>query len=616
MFKRMRQRIPRSSVLWKMLAFLLIGVLLPVMLLNFIYQNLTYRDMQQQAIHSFTSLNRQVVVNLDAILEGVGLYTVYPYYNTLLQQMLTKDYTTAQGKGEVTGDFRSYQSVVHSQVMRYNSNICSSLLYNARSDTSFVGGYDISAGLRNEILENMKEPGSDEAHRNVVVRLVHSVSPLSGETTYYVQVARHLYNTNTREYVGFFCLLVPHGALGTIFEQEGELKGIRQYLIDDQRLIVYSPDATQVGKSLLELPEGQREALESNTPEGYRSVTLGASRAILTRDTLQSAPWDVAGIIDETSLFSSLHQRQVLWMALFLTIVMISVLVVSLVSVSVSRPVYRLNSAMREIVQSHDFATRVPVRGRDEIGELAQSFNRLLEEIQLLLTQVVQREQEKRSAEYKALQAQVNPHFLGNTLNTIKWMANMQCAGNISEAVDSLIHLMNYALDTDRRVVSVEEELAFTKQYVNLMELRYLGAFDLSYDIDEAVLHCQSIRFMLQPLVDNAIFHGLQNNDRRNMLRISAHRVGETLEFHVWDNGVGIEADIIAQILRGERKKERGFNSIGVYNVVERLRVRFGEAYGVQIHSELGAYTDVKVVIPALPIQGRGDDDADTLGGR
>lgn len=600
MLKRIRHHFFKNSILLRMLIFLLTSVIAPMMALNFIYLNLTYRDMQRQAIHSFTSLNRQAVVNLDAMVDGVGLYSVYPYYNDLFSTLLAKDYTSAEGRKEVTSDFRGYQSAVHTQIMRYNSYVYGSLLYNAKSNLGFVGGYDMDS-LRDPIMREM-DLARDTDMSGSVVRLVQKTLPHHDETDYYILIGRHLFSTSTREYLGFFSLVVPQDVLKMSFSQEGELEGIRQYLVDDRGIILYSPSPHEVGKPAILLPIDQHEALEGQATQEHQNVTMSGSRAILTRDALHNTSWEVVGVIDEGSLFASLQTRQRIWTAMFVAITTVSVLVVSLVAFSVSRPIRTLNNTMGEIVKSHDFATRVQSQGHDEISELAQSFNLLLEEIQRLLDQVMQRENEKRLMEYKALQAQVNPHFLGNTLNTIKWMANMQCADNISEAVDSLIHLMNYALDGERRSVCVSQELEFTRRYIQLMELRYFGAFDLEWDIDEAALDCEAIRFMLQPLVDNAIFHGLQDNTRRNLLRISVQRLGGLLEFHVWDNGVGMDTELISQILSGSRKKERGFNSIGVYNVAQRIKMHFGDAYGLEIDSRPGNHTDVKLVLPAMPI--------------
>lgn len=604
MFRYLRSNLPHSGILKKMLLFMLAGIILPLLVLNVLYLNLTYADLRGQTVQSYQSNTRQVVMNLDNILEGVGLYTSYPYYNDQFHDMLTKNYDTLKGFKEITRDARIYQSVVHTQVMRYNSSVYGTLLYNAASDISFLGGHS-PEDMRQPIIDSMAHLKDRQDYHNEAT-LLSVQGPKDEVPAHYVLIARPLFNTSTRQYLGYFGVLVEQTVLGEIFAQDTAIDGVRQYVVDQKGKIIHSGVREEIGLDIGDTALAQLYAQQTGTfdvpADVATDIRLDGHSSIVTRSTLSAAPWSVLSIIDAETLYAPAQKLQLAWSIAFALLMAVGVLVVSQVAISVSRPIRKLNHAMADIVKSHDFAHHVSIDSRDEVGELAQSFNQLLDEISRLLTQVVHQEEEKQAAEMRALQAQVNPHFLGNTLNTIKWMANMQCADNIAEATESLIHLMNYALDTGRRFVTVRQELDFTNRYVELMQLRYFGSFDLEFDVEEDVLDCQSIRFMLQPLVDNAIFHGLQNHASRGLLRITAKRVDAGIEFHVWDNGVGIKPEIIAQIMKGERKKERGFNSIGIYNVIERLRLYYGPRYGVEITSIVGRETDVKVTLPALPL--------------
>lgn len=604
MFAYLKENLPHSGILRKMLLLLLGGIVLPVLLISALYMNLNLQDMQQQAVLSYESYNRQAAISLDSILEGVGRYTAYPYYSSFFNEVLTKDYSTPEGFRQVTGDYRAYQSAVNSQVMRYNSSIYGTILYNHTADISFLGGYAYPEELRQVVLESLEGLNEKEDYVNEILLLASAISGRA-EKEHIVLLARPLFNTSTREYQGYFGLLVKLDVLAQLIRQDAAPDGVNHYIIGEGGLIIYSQDVQEIGARLCDtrlatLQDGQGRWRAQAGASAIQK--LDGRNTYVTREVLGQAEWSVVSTIDAGVLLAGTRSRQATMLLLLVLLMVVALVLVSLVSVSVSRPIRQLHGSITDITQSHDFSTRVAQDGRGEVGELAANFNLLLEEIETLLHQVVQQEKEKQSAEMAALQAQVNPHFLGNTLNTIKWMANMQCADNIAEATDSLIALMNYALDTDRRYVTVDDELNFTRRYIDLMQLRYFGAFDLEYDIDEEVLGCQSLRFMLQPLVDNAIFHGFQNHAGRNLMRISAHRRGDVLEFHVWDNGVGMARPVIDEILQGQRKKERGFNSIGVYNVVERIRMHYGGGYGVEITSREGGPTDVMVVTPALPL--------------
>ena len=236
---------------------------------------------------------------------------------------------------------------------------------------------------------------------------------------------------------------------------------------------------------------------------------------------------------------------------------------------------------------------------QDEIGRLGYSFNAMTKEIQQLIVRIKEEEQQKRSAELNALQAQINPHFLYNTLSVIRWMSQAQMADNITETLDSLVELLTFSARNTKEFVSVEEEMAFIRNYISLLELRYYNTFETDYQVEEEVLHYQTLKFIVQPFVENAIFHGFTNAKAAYRLSIDVRRHEKGVRFMIRDNGSGMSKEQLDRLMDRDEGRQ-GMNSIGVRNVAERIQLHFGAQYGVQIHTLPGEGTTILIDIPVL----------------
>lgn len=406
-----------------------------------------------------------------------------------------------------------------------------------------------------------------------------------------IVLTRTMYDTLTRQYQGCFLLLMPVRVFSDTLEPAGSLQDVRQYIIDETGRILYSNDEERIGAVA---PQAVRQFLAGDAECVQEEID--GTRVTLIRSACASEGWYVVSVMDTGILFRNV--TNIIWkMAMELSaLVGIAAALAVAVARTITRPLQKLRRAMNEITNGHAEA-RVKVESRDEVGELAVHFNKMLDEMQRTQRELLMREQEKQKAEMMALQMQINPHFLYNTLNTIKWMANMQCASSIAQACDSLIDLLRSASAKDQ-YVTVREEYAFTQKYLELMELRYFDSFDVIYDFAEDALDCAMLRFLLQPFIENAVFHGFPGSERRNELTIRCIRQGERLIFHIRDNGVGMEQAEVDAILTQPRKKEGGFNSIGIYNVVQRIGLYYGADFGVRIHSAPGEGTTVELIIP------------------
>jgi len=268
------------------------------------------------------------------------------------------------------------------------------------------------------------------------------------------------------------------------------------------------------------------------------------------------------------------------------------------VSAGIARPIVKLRRLMEE-AETGNLDVRFPDPPNDEVGRLGQSFNTMIGEIGKLLDQVYLEQQKKREAEFRILQAQIKPHFLYNTLDTIHWMAQEKGADDIVGIVDALTRLFRISLSKGRDVIRLEEELEHVTSYLVIQKIRYLDKFDYTIDVDPALLSLPVVKLTLQPLVENALYHGIKEKSGRGRLTLSARREGDALVLTVGDDGAGMGPQALEALEKNLKQDEdpsaQGF---GVFSVHHRIRLVFGEGWGLSYQSAPGQGTVVTVRQP------------------
>jgi len=256
------------------------------------------------------------------------------------------------------------------------------------------------------------------------------------------------------------------------------------------------------------------------------------------------------------------------------------------ISSKILRPINKLTQAMGNIKGTNQMV-KLDIQSEDEIGQLSMNFNYMIERINFLFSQVLHEEQKKKAAEIKALQNQINPHFLHNTLNTIRWMALIQKAEGIKEIVDALGRLLKNSFKNEHSFITLEEELLLVKDYIYIQQTRYRDKFQVKYDVDDSLLLASCVRFVLQPLVENSIFHGIEPKEGPGLIQIKAIIYNEQLRITVEDDGMGMSSVQLGKI-----------KGIGLDNVHDRIKMICGDEFGLEVESEFGAFTRIHVHLP------------------
>lgn len=312
--------------------------------------------------------------------------------------------------------------------------------------------------------------------------------------------------------------------------------------------------------------------------------------------------WKTVGVFSLDEIMNSVNSLSVL----FLLCLMIGAGVVLLLSFrlahTVTKPIMKLKALMGQ-AENGDLTVHFNNRFNDEIGELGLSFNHMIDRINQLIHMVYEEQKNKRNAELKSLQEQIKPHFLYNTLDTISWMAREHGAPDIVRVIDALTVMFRLGLSQGRNVISLNEEIRHVSNYLYIQKIRYGEKLNYSIEIEETLYRLQVPKLILQPLVENSIYHGIKEKRGAGTIYITARlsQAENTLILCVADNGQGIPPDRLRQLngaLAGDASTQNA-PSFGLFYIAERIRLSYGAGYGLKLDSVFGEGTTATVTLPA-----------------
>ncbi|MDD9272168.1 histidine kinase [Paenibacillus sp. GCM10023248] len=367
------------------------------------------------------------------------------------------------------------------------------------------------------------------------------------------------------------------------------------YIIDDSAgNIVYHPQQQLIYIGLKY--ENVEQALKFSYGK-YMDVSEGESRLNVVR-TVNNIGWKIIGVsyLDEMITTRKEISTFMIWL---LVIVLIFILLISsFMSARISQPIKRLKKSM-EMVEKGHFDTYIHVRGADEVEQLSRRFNLMVSRVRELMDQNIQEQEIKRKNELEVLQSQINPHFLYNTLNSVVRMVGTGKNDEVVTTITSLSKFFRISLSKGKSIITIGDEIEHIRNYLIIQKMRYKDKFDYSIEADEEVLAYKTLKLILQPFVENALYHGIEYMVDEGHIHISARKFKDTIVLQVRDNGVGMSEETLKNIMNGSVKSEKG-SGVGLRNVHERIQLYFGPEYGVKVESELEEGTVVKITIPAI----------------
>lgn len=314
-----------------------------------------------------------------------------------------------------------------------------------------------------------------------------------------------------------------------------------------------------------------------------------------------STGWTTVGVIPLRYINKDLAGIQYLTVIIIVLTIIIGVTVSVIIAQSLILPLENTVNALEKFSRG-DFAVRLKENRCDEIGKLNRIFNKAIKEINKLMQKVTQSEILNKEMEFKTLQSQMNPHFLYNTLDTINWLAFKEKQTEICNLVAAISSLIRASISNKKSIITIEHELDYVKNYIYIQHIRYKDRFDTIYDIDESLLKQAVPKLIIQPIVENAIIHGIENSKNKNLLYISVKHENECIVIIVKDTGIGMTDEKVSELLKEplntEGDEQKAHTNLGLYAVHKRIQLMYGDLYGITVHSQAGEGTTVTLHIP------------------
>lgn len=541
----------------------------------------------ENSINYMSQIIQQVNYDIDTYIEYMeNISSVIAKSSDVPRYLFDQNQTEAEREAEKERILTQFQTIMESRDDIYN---VAAVAKNGRyiinqGDDELTGYVDI------ESLDWYQ--AAMESKSGIAVSSSHVQNAIRSSYKWVITLSRALVNNQTGEREGLFFVDLNYSAISDLCNNNSiEEKGYI-FVLDAEGNIVYHPkQQLMYGGLKTENIDAIMECREDSL-----IIDEGGDSKLYTMSKSKRTGWTVVGAAYTSELLKNNEQAQ-MWYLLVASILLLAVIgISSIISREITKPIRSLRDSMRK-VQNGQFGTHVEVITENEIGSLGRSFNLMTSEIQALMEQNVYEQKQKRKSELKALQAQINPHFLYNTLDSIIWMSEAGENDEVVEMTSALARLLRQSISNDKEEVELEKEIEYVKNYLTIQKMRYKDKLEFFIYVDPRVAHVPIIKLVLQPLVENAIYHGIKYKETKGNLKIYARPVDGRVEIVVADDGIGMDEDVMEHIF-DEHRKEQKRNGVGVPNVQKRLKLQYGSEYGIRYESVKGAGTKAVITIP------------------
>ena len=419
---------------------------------------------------------------------------------------------------------------------------------------------------------------------------------ISGERPWVITLSRGIRNKasevgNQKE--GVFFIDLNYSAISELCNQSMVGNQGYAFILDAEGNIVYHPQQQQLYNEL----QTENISLIMGTDQDTVLFGKGSSEKLYSISRSGKTGWTVVNCVRVEELLRKSNKAQSLYVLVAMGLMIVALFFSRFISRSITQPIQQLCDSM-ERVQEGDFSVSdIVVKSQNEIGSLTKSFNVMTHRIQDLMEQNIREQEAKRKSELKALQSQINPHFLYNTLDSIIWMAEGKKNEEVVLMTASLARLLRQSISNEDEVVSIGQEVEYARGYLTIQKMRYKDKMEFQIEVDPSILHIPLIKLVLQPVIENAIYHGLKYKESKGLLLVKGFMKNDNAVLQVIDNGVGMDEETLAHIYERHKVNYQS-NGVGVYNVQKRLQLYYGNEYGITYESKKGEGTTATITIP------------------
>ncbi|MDF2614438.1 MAG: sensor histidine kinase [Clostridia bacterium] len=415
-------------------------------------------------------------------------------------------------------------------------------------------------------------------------------------TKYFFSLGRTIVDLNTLEVLGVLKIDINETILEKSYKSLIAEEGSEVFICTQQGDIISHPNKEAIGINIKHKPY-MENILSSNEKQGYISYQEDGVEKVAIYSTCDVSGWKLVKAVPTAYLYKEIMQIQGFIILLGIMYFITTITLGLFLAARVTSPIERLMKLMKK-VEKGNLDIHAEITSKDEIGQLSSSFNNMIDNMNLMINKSIEEERQKKEMEIEVLRAQINPHFLYNTLNTIKWMAKIQGSTNISNAVSALIKLLRVSISLGKEKILLRDEISYVQNYLVIQRLRFSEKFDIEYIIDEACLNSFVPKLILQPIVENSLIYSTDEDSLETLsITIRAYEDNKVLHISVEDNGPGIHKDILDNILTHKQGIDK-FSTVGLNNINQRIKLHYGDEYGIEIKSKVEEGTKVLIRLP------------------
>lgn len=559
-------------------------ILFLIVITSYISYHLSAQAVEMNSKHYISEIVQQVNINIQSYITNMEDISMLASTNKDVKYYITE---TSFISDEERRPYEKRISDLFQSILITRKDIASIMVfgYNNRfvSDRR-ITSLNMNANAQEQPwYKNAKAEGGKS-----VISAPHVQNIIQNEYRWVVSLSRELKSADGITGEGIFLVDLNLNVLGEICNHINLGKRGYVFILDKDGSIVYHPQQKLINSNLKE------EMIDEVKQSGSGSFTTGdgnKKRIYTIQET--HFGWKIVGVAYANELIANQYQINISYFLWTILALVIALYLSFFISRHLSRPIKLLQRSMKQ-VEKGDFSIRSDFRSENEIGQLGHTFNIMVGRIKDLMNQIIQNEESKRKSEMQLLQAQINPHFLYNTLDSIIWMAERKKHDEVVQMTSSLAKLFRAIINKNNETVPVRVEIEHITNYLLIQSMRYKDKLDFQIDVDPGILEVHIPKIILQPIVENAIYHGIKNSLEPGLVKITGREDGDNIVFVVADNGVGMEPEKLEQILK---LKDGIIKGIGVSNVNERIKL-FGNEFGLTFKSEKWEGTEVRIVLP------------------
>ncbi len=571
-----------QSVIFATVAVLVLSAVVIVTGVSMRFTNTSIFENSSEYTHTII---QQMNQNIDSYIDYMENIAYLISSNEDVQDYLFDDEIDNEGRYRILNQF---QTILDSRSDIRNVGIISKSGRMLINDGSKSVNQDLDLNTQEWYTNALKSPNGP------ILTSSHVQHIISGERPWVITLSRGIRDrSGSGEKEGVFFIDLNYSAISELCDQSTVGTKGYAFILDATGNIVYHPQQQQLYNEL----QTENISLIMDTDEDTVLTGTGNDGKLYSISRSEKTGWTVVDCTNVRELLSKSRQAQSVYVLTAIVLVAIALFFSRFMARSITLPIQKLRDSMKKVQEGDFSVSDVVVDSKNEIGSLTKSFDVMTHKIQELMEQNVHEQEEKRKSELKALQSQINPHFLYNTLDSIIWMAEGKKNEEVVLMTASLARLLRQSISNEDEVVPIANEVEYARGYLTIQKMRYKDKLEFQIDVDPSILHIPLIKLVLQPIIENAIYHGLKYKESKGLLIVKGFMKDGNAVLQIIDDGVGMDEETLAHIY-DRHKVNYHSNGVGVYNVQKRLKLYYGEDYGITYESEKGKGTTATITIP------------------